>query len=109
MTETRRSALKMLGAIGATCAFPFAGDELYGQEEHGMLPVDAQAEPYSPMFLTAAEYLTVSRLIDLIVPASDTPGAVEAGAAEYVDRVLTRNVAQQQLARSGIALRGGSS
>ena len=27
----RRGALKIISAIGATCAYPFASDELYGQ------------------------------------------------------------------------------
>jgi len=30
----RRGALKIIGAIGATCGYPYAGDELYGQEVH---------------------------------------------------------------------------
>ena len=29
----RRDALKIIGSIGATCAFPFAADELYAQHE----------------------------------------------------------------------------
>ena len=34
MSETRREALRLLGTITATCAFPFASDELYGQHVH---------------------------------------------------------------------------
>ena len=30
----RRETLKIIGAIGATCAFPYASDELYGQHVH---------------------------------------------------------------------------
>ena len=62
MTETRRHALKMLGAIGVTCAFPFAGDELYGQHVHvSARPRRLRAEPYAPAFFTPAEYATLSR------------------------------------------------
>jgi len=32
----RRESLKIIGAIGTTCAFPFSADELYGQ--HGPQP-----------------------------------------------------------------------
>jgi hypothetical protein len=45
MTETRRQALKMLGTIGVTCAFPFAGDELYGQLVHITLAQTAAPGP----------------------------------------------------------------
>ncbi len=30
----RREALKIIGAVGATCVFPFAANELYGQHVH---------------------------------------------------------------------------
>ena len=103
MTETRRRALKMLGAIGATCAFPYAGDELYGQHVHTTLLQSPSREPYVPAFFTPAEYATLSRLNDVIIPATDTPGAVAAGVPEYVDRVVTLNAEHQPLIRAGLA------
>ena len=60
MTQTRRRALKVLGAIGATCAFPFAGDELYGQHVHATLAQAPTSGPYVPSFFTPGEYVTVS-------------------------------------------------
>ncbi len=33
-SSDRRQVLKLFGAISATCAYPFAGDELYGQTAH---------------------------------------------------------------------------
>lgn len=93
----------MLGAIGATCAFPFAGDELYGQHVH---PTPAQTPapgPYAPAFFTPAEYATLSRLTDVIIPPTATPGAAAAGVPEYVDRVVTLNAEHQPLIRAGLA------
>ncbi len=103
MTETRRHALKLLGAIGATCAFPFAGDELYGQHVHTSLAQAPSAAPYAPAFFTPAEYATLSRLTDVIIPATETPGAVAAGVPEYIDRVVTLNPEHQPLIRAGLA------
>ncbi|NNE70063.1 MAG: gluconate 2-dehydrogenase subunit 3 family protein [Rhodothermales bacterium] len=40
-------------------------------------------------FFTAAEYLLVGDLVERIIPATDTPGAREAGVPEYVDMLLT--------------------
>ena len=104
MSETRRETLKILGAIGATCAFPFPADELYGQHVHakGEKPAAARAEPYTPAFFGAAEYALVSRVTDLIIPATDTPGAVGAGVPAYVDRVVSLNPEHQGLMRAGL-------
>ena len=93
----------MLGAIGATCAFPFAGDELYGQHVHTTLAQTPPIGPYKPAFFTPAEYETLSRLTDVIIPATETPGAAAAGAPQYIDRVVTLNAEHQPLIRAGLA------
>jgi hypothetical protein len=103
VSETRRQALKMLGAVGVTCAFPFEGDELYGQHVHATLAQAAASGPYSPAFFTPSEYATLSRLTDVIIPATETPGASAAGVAEYVDRVVSLNEEHQPLMRAGLA------
>jgi hypothetical protein len=103
VTETRRQALKMLGTIGVTCAFPFAGDELYGQHVHAPLAQAARAGPFTPSFFTASEYSTLSRLTDAIIPQTTTPGAVAAGVPEYIDRVVSLNAEHQPLIRAGLA------
>jgi gluconate 2-dehydrogenase gamma chain len=103
VTETRRHALKMLGAIGATCAFPFAGDELYGQHVHTTLAQVPAPGPYTPAFFTPAEYARLLRLTDVIIPPTDTPGASAAGVPEYIDRVVTLNAEHQPLIRAGLA------
>ena len=103
MSESRRHALKMLGSIGLTCAFPFAGDELYGQHVHVTLAQTPAPGPYTPTFFTPAEYATLSRLTDVIIPPTGTPGAVAAGVPEYVDRVVSLNSEHQPLMRAGLA------
>ena len=103
MTETRRQALHILGAIGVTCAFPFSGDELYGQHVHLSLAQTPSATPYTPTFLTSSEYATLARLTDAIIPPSETPGAAAAGVPEYIDRVVTLNAEHQPLIREGLA------
>ncbi len=103
MTETRRHALKMLGTVGLTCAFPFSGDELYGQHVHTTLAQMPAPGPYTPTFFTAPEYATLSRLTDVIIPPTSTPGAAAAGVPEYIDRVVSLNVEHQSLVRAGLA------
>ncbi len=103
MTETRRHALKMLGTVGLTCAFPFSGDELYGQHVHVTLAQASSSGPYAPTFFTPSEYATLARLTDVIIPPTTTPGASAAGVPEYIDRVVSLNAEHQPLMRAGLA------
>ncbi len=103
--ETRRDSLKIIGAIGATCAFPFGADELYGQHMHeqaGKQAVPAVAGPFTPKFLTSHELAVVSRMADLIIPPSGTPGAVAAGVPKYIDGALALNPEMQGRYRDGV-------
>jgi hypothetical protein len=93
----------MLGTVGLTCAFPFSGDELYGQHVHVTLAQTPPTGPYAPAFFTPAEYATLARLTDVIIPATGTPGASAAGVPEYIDRVVTLNAEHQSLMRDGLA------
>jgi gluconate 2-dehydrogenase gamma chain len=96
-SSDRRKVLKLFGAIGATCAYPFAGDELYGQtvHEHGA--------PHSPAhFLNETDFKTIAKITDLIIPATDTPGAVQAGVPEYIDFVISRESQHQSLLADGL-------
>ena len=104
MSETRRQTLKILGAIGATCAFPVPADELYGQHVHpqGSKPAAPRTAAYKPTFFGTAEYELISRVADLIIPATDTAGALGAGVPEYVDRVVSLNPEHQGLMRAGL-------
>ncbi|MGI8992065.1 MAG: gluconate 2-dehydrogenase subunit 3 family protein [Bryobacteraceae bacterium] len=101
--ETRRDTLKIIGAIGTTCAFPFSADELYGQHVHSAaLAPPPPAGPFQPKFFTASEVATVSRISDLIIPATDTPGAVDAGVPRYIDLVVSENPEHRKSFRDGI-------
>ena len=101
--ESRRDTLKIIGAIGTTCAFPFAANNLYGQHQHGTQALAQPPRgPYIPKFFTATEYETLSRLADLIIPPTDTPGAVAAGVPEYIDYVVHTNPEHQPHMREGL-------
>ncbi len=100
MPDRRREALKIIGAIGTTCAFPFSAGELYGQHAHAE---GRQAPLPKPEYFTTVEFAMVSRLADLIIPATDTPGALAAGCPAYIDMVVRRNPALQKICRDGLA------
>ncbi|HXE05972.1 MAG TPA: gluconate 2-dehydrogenase subunit 3 family protein [Bryobacteraceae bacterium] len=101
-SSDRRSVLKIFGAIGATCAYPFASDELYGQTSSGVhehSPASAKAPLH---FFNESDFATISRIADLIIPETGTPGAVGAGVPAYIDLVIARNTDQQLVVADGL-------
>ncbi len=101
-SSDRRSVLKIFGAIGATCAYPFASDELFGQETEHHHPPSAPPAVALPRFLNEGDFATLSCITDLIIPATDSPGAVGAAVPAYIDLVLARNTDQQVLFADGL-------
>jgi hypothetical protein len=104
--KSRREALKIIGAVGVTCAFPFSANELYGQHVH---PPGHRAEqeaqpgaPFVPRFFTPAQMPVIARLTDLIIPPTETPGAAAAGVPEYIDLVVNEDPKLQTIFREGL-------
>ena len=98
----RRSLLKIIGSIGATCAYPFASEDLYGQtadQHHHTVPEQQAAQP---RFFNTADFQTISRISELIIPETDTPGAIGAGVPAYIDLILARNTDQQLVVADGL-------
>jgi gluconate 2-dehydrogenase gamma chain len=99
---SRRESLKIIGAVGTTCAFPFSADELYGQHVHVSNPAPPEG-PYTPKFFSGDEFETLSRIAELIIPATDTPGAIGAGVPKYIDGVVSANPEHKKRFREGLA------
>ena len=98
----RRGALKIIGAIGATCLFPFQADELYGQHAHSETGATDAPVPSKPRTLTAREFQIVSIVADLVIPKTDTASASEAGVPMYIDYVAGTNEKVLAVLRGGL-------
>lgn len=113
--EGRRETLKIIGAIGSTCAYPFSANELYGQQVPVTPPREVHQHPGPPQRPTAIpgkvkpgyfseqDFGTLSRMADLIIPATGTPGAVQAGVPAYIDAVVGANKELQEICKTGLA------
>ena len=81
---TRRDALKRIGY--------FTGSALSTSLVSGVL-AGCRATPPEPDFvpetLNADQYKLVTTLADIIIPATDTPGASGAGVPAFIDKMLT--------------------
>lgn len=101
-SSDRRSLLKIFGSIGATCAYPFASDELFGQtapEHHHGVPSQPSAAAH---FFNDHDFAVISRVADLIIPETDSPGAVAAGVPAYIDQVVGRTTDHQMVVADGL-------
>ena len=104
--KSRREALKIIGAVGVTCAFPFSANELYGQHVHPPGHATQQetqpGAPFEPRFFTEMQMPLIARLTDLIIPPTETPGAAAAGVPEYIDLVVNEDPKLQLIFREGL-------
>jgi gluconate 2-dehydrogenase gamma chain len=97
----RRGLLKIIGAIGATCSYPYAGDELFAQ---AMPQAHIHSEPpvANHGFFNEVDFKTLSVIAELIIPQTDTPGAIAAGVPAYIDQAVARNADFQLLVSDGL-------
>jgi gluconate 2-dehydrogenase gamma chain len=101
-SSDRRSVLKIMGAIGATCAYPYAGDELLAQAEPEHQHQHAPSPHDAARFLSETDFRTIARIADLIIPETSTPAASGASVPAYIDTVIARDTEQQQLVADGL-------
>lgn len=92
---SRRDVLRSL-AIGAAATSVLRVIPVHAAEHaHKMVKAEkasAPANAYAPKFFTPHEYKTLQSLCQTIIPAdSDSGGAIEAGAPEFIDLLTSEN------------------
>jgi gluconate 2-dehydrogenase gamma chain len=81
MTQVkRRDILKLGAAVTSLAALPVAASA----QAHA-----AQASNWTPSFFNPHQSDTITDFVDLIIPATDTPGAKDAQVTRYLDKLLT--------------------
>jgi gluconate 2-dehydrogenase gamma chain len=84
-TITRREFTERLRDIGVTAGAAYAFAETLSA---GKWAVAADGKVEMPRALKEPEFKVVQAIAGRIMPATDTPGAIEAGSAEYIDIAL---------------------
>ena len=97
---TRRDLLVAFGATGALTP-------LLAQHVHQAVTEVKSLDPgpnYKPKYLNAHEYATLRKLSDFIIPADEkSKGALDAGAAEFIDFLCSVNDRMAQTYTGGLA------
>lgn len=109
---SRRSVLKSL-TLGAAATSVLRVIPLQAAEHaHRMITAEKKTSPtgaYTPKFFDARGYKTLQALCQSIFPAdSDSGGAIEAGAPEFIDLLTSENKEYQGVLGGGIMWLNGA-
>jgi hypothetical protein len=91
----RREILKLSAAVPAV--LPGVAEAQQGDKSPVVPPVKAIKSSWTPRALDAHQNDTVVVLSDLILPATDTPGAKAANVNRYIDLLLADGPEQERL------------
>jgi gluconate 2-dehydrogenase gamma chain len=98
----RREILRIMGMAGLAAHFPGFSSWAFAHSHPAPGPEQIKAAQYKPQFFSDHEYALVERLTELIIPSDGTPGAREAGVAEFVDFMVAHDRSQQYKLRTGL-------
>jgi gluconate 2-dehydrogenase gamma chain len=102
----------LVRSLGAALSLGAAGEGwLSAQDAHRVHEAVApQKGTYKPKALTAHEYATLQRLSDAIIPADErSKGALEAGAADFIDFLCAASDEMKAIYTGGLAWLDGES
>lgn len=84
---SRRKAIQYMTMAAA--AAQFGGFERWSYaHEHDAPAAKPTGKPYKPQFFSKSQFVVISALTERIIPTDDSPGAREAGVAEFIDFMI---------------------
>jgi gluconate 2-dehydrogenase gamma chain len=98
----RREILRILGVAAAAAHFPGFSKWAFACG-HASAAMQIKPAQYTPQFFSADEYSVVGRLAEIIIPSDTSPGAKEAGVAEFIDFMVASDPTAQYPFRLGLA------
>jgi gluconate 2-dehydrogenase gamma chain len=99
----RREVLQILATAATAAYFPGFSKWSFACGHIGNAALPIRPAQYDPQFFTAGEYAMVDRLTEIIIPSDATPGAKEAGVAEFIDFMVFSDPEVQYRFRMGLA------
>ena len=99
----RREMLRIMATAAAVSKFPGFAKWSFICSHDSDTDARIRPESYQPQFFSPSEYAMVERITELIIPSDASPGAKEAGVAEFVDFMVTHDSEKQYTMRLGIS------
>ncbi len=99
----RREVLRILGTAATAATFPDFSKWGFACGHIGNAALQIKPAQYRLQFFSSSEYPMIERLSDMIIPSDGTPGAKEAGVAEFIDFMVANDPEQQYPFRMGLA------
>lgn len=99
----RREVLRILGTAAAAAHFPGFSKWGFACGHIGNAALQIKPAHYQPLFFTQSEYSEIERLTEIIIPSDATPGAKEAGVAEFIDFMVANTPDDQYRFRMGLS------
>jgi len=96
--DSRRTALIKMAAAATSAAFaPLLAETPEAEHHmHEMLEQAPAPVAIGPEYFNQSDYATVSKLADLIIPRTDTPGAIDAGVPHWIDKQVAADMKLQE-------------
>jgi gluconate 2-dehydrogenase gamma chain len=98
----RREILRILGTAAAAATFPGFSKWGFACGHVGNAALQIKPAAYHPQFFSPPEYGMIERLAEIIIPGDQSPGAKEAGVAEFIDFMIAHDPDQQYPFRTGL-------
>lgn len=90
----RREILRYIGIAAVAGTFPGFNKWAFACPQDHSQPASAASHstPYKPLFFSPEHYQMVEHIADMIIPEDETPGARQAGVAEFIDFMVANRV-----------------
>jgi len=90
----RREILRYIGIASVAGTFPGFSKWAFAcpQEHSNLASSQPPSGPYKPLFFQPGHYQMVEHIAEMIIPEDDTPGAKQAGVAEFIDFMVANRV-----------------
>src|SRR2546430_12780360 len=92
----RREMLRIMATAAAASKFQGFAKWAFICSHDSSAVERIRPESYQPLFFSPSEYAVVERLTEIIIPSDTTPGAKEAGVAEFVDFMVAHDTERSE-------------
>lgn len=98
----RREILELIALAAAASRFSGFSRWVCATQHAEQSRDEARPHTYQPQFFTPAEFATIDQLSEMIIPRDESPGAQDAGVAEFIDFMAANDAELQWPFRYGL-------